>query len=211
MSLGFDAVVEVPVVLDGQVVMLLSGGRVGPRIEPPQTLHEHRHRLTDETHETLLRRALANGEALQTTLEALLEFAHVERAGIDGGLARVDVVALVHGSVDPLSSLPAGHDVRVDTPPEAPVCVAPHQLERVVDNLLLNAARHTAEDLPRLTDRFFRGGHGDTRETRGPGAGADPWPTRSSRRTAASWRCVRHRARGRHLRVRVAQGIGLGG
>lgn len=117
MSLGFDAVVEVPVVLDGQVVMLLSGGRVGPRIEPPQTLHEHRHRLTDETHETLLRRALANGEALQTTLEALLEFAHVERAGIDGGLARVEVVALVHGSVDRLSSLPAGHDVRVDNAP----------------------------------------------------------------------------------------------
>lgn len=258
---GIDAVVVVPVVLDGEVVKLLTGGVFGPRIDPVQleafdllgglleqslrnarryereraavatldelgrlkddfisnvshelrtpitviigglqTLHERRHMLTEDTQETLLRRALANGETLQTTLEALLEFAQVERAGIEGGMARIDVVALVRGSVDRLSSLLAGHDVRVEAPRDAPVCVAHHQIERVVDNLLLNAARHTAEgttvwvrvgvddsrvrvevaddgpgiqaeDLPRLTDRFFRGGHGDTRETRGLGLG----------------------------------------
>lgn len=258
---GIDAVVVVPVLLDDEVVELLAGGMVAPRVEPLQvealvllagllgqslrnarqyereraavatldelgrlkddfisnvshelrtpitviigglqTLYDHRGDLTGERSETLLRRALANGKALETTLEALLEFAQVERSGVDAGLVRVDLVTLVHESVDRLSGLLAGHDVRVEVPTEAPVRVVPHQLDRVVDNLLLNAARHTpegtnvwvratrsdgrvrvevaddgpgiaAEDLPRVTDRFFRGGHGDTRGTRGLGLG----------------------------------------
>ncbi len=102
--------------------------------------------------------------------------------------------------MDRLSSLLEHHVVRVDVPRTAPVSAATHQLDRVVDNLLINAARHTPrgttvdvrvevtdhtvrveiaddgpgiaeEDLPRITDRFFRGGHGDTRETRGLGLG----------------------------------------
>lgn len=165
-----------------------------------QTLYRHAHELPPETRETLMRRALANGEVLKSTLEALLEFARVDRGVTGSRLHTLDLAALVHSSVDRLSSLLEHHVVRVDAPHRAPVSAATHQLDRVVDNLLINAARHTpegttvdvrvevtdssvrveiaddgpgiaADDLPRITDRFFRGGHGDTREARGLGLG----------------------------------------
>lgn len=165
-----------------------------------QTLEQHGHALPPETREVLMRRALANGETLKTTLEALLEFAQVERGDVTPPPQRVDVVALVHSALDRLSTLLADHRVTVAAPDVAHVRVTTHQLDRVVDNLLLNAARHTPdgtrvrvqvtadgdcvrvaieddgpgiapEDLPRVTDRFFRGGPADTRGTRGLGLG----------------------------------------
>lgn len=166
------------------------------------TLDDHGDRLDAETRQNLRRRAIANAEGLMSTLEALLEFAQVDDPGSPGpaGLQTVDVAALVRRSWDRLASLLSDHRVRVHAADAAPVRAAAHQLERVVDNLLLNAARHTppgtevevrvrvdhervrvevaddgpgvpAEDLPRLTERFFRGGEGNTRATRGLGLG----------------------------------------
>lgn len=165
-----------------------------------QTLHRHGDRLEPATKADLMRRAVANAESLQSTLGALLEFARIERGALDTGLAMVDLARLAHESVDRLSSVLAQHDVDVVVDGPAHVRVAPGQLDRVVDNLLVNVARHTPagtslrvevatgadrvrlvvvddgpgiapEDLPRLTDRFFRGGASTTRETRGLGLG----------------------------------------
>ena len=166
-----------------------------------QTLDERGVDLPDPVRRRLFRSAVSNAESLQSTLESLLEFARVERGGPGpGGLVPVDVTEVVRGCVDRLDSLLGGHEVRVDTPASAVVRTVAGQLDRVVDNLLLNAVRHTPpgtrvevtvrpleaavrvavtddgpgiepEDLPHLTDRFFRGGESTTRPTRGLGLG----------------------------------------
>ena len=164
------------------------------------TLQTHGDALPASTRDDLMRRAIANAETLQSTLGALLEFARIERGTVDISLQRVDLSRLAHAAVDRLSSVLADHDVEVGCDPEVVVRAAPGQLDRVVDNLLLNAARHTPpgttvrvkvvaadgrarlevaddgpgvapDDVPRLTDRFFRGGESTTRESRGLGLG----------------------------------------
>ena len=165
-----------------------------------QTLQQHEGRLPEQTRAELMRRAVANAETLQSTLGALLEFARIERGAVDVSLQRVDLATLAGNGVDRLSSVLDGHHVRVEADAPTPVLGAPGQLDRVVDNLLLNAARHTpagttvtvrvravgamarveveddgpgvaGDDVPRLTDRFFRGGPSTTRESRGLGLG----------------------------------------
>lgn len=165
-----------------------------------QTIERHGDRLDEATRADLMRRAVANAESLQSTLGALLEFARIERGALDAVLDVVDLARLTQGSVDRLSSVLAQHEVEVETDGPGHVRAAPGQLDRVVDNLLVNVARHTPagtrlrvevgvavnlvrlvvvddgpgiapEDVPRLTDRFFRGGASTTRETRGLGLG----------------------------------------
>ena len=165
-----------------------------------QTLQQHEGRLPEQTRAELMRRAIANAETLQSTLGALLEFARIERGAVDVSLQSVDLANLAGDGVDRLASVLDGHRVRVEADAPVRVLGAPGQLDRVVDNLLLNAARHTpsgttvtvrvraigalarveveddgpgvaADDVPRLTDRFFRGGPSTTRESRGLGLG----------------------------------------
>lgn len=165
-----------------------------------QTLQQHEEQLDPATRRDLMRRAVANAESLQSTLGALLEFARIERGGVGTRLQVVDLAQLTHRSLDRLSSMLAEHHVAVHTDGAAPVRAAVDQLDRVIDNLLLNAARHTPpgthvdvyvqvrdhlvrvevvddgpgvapEDLPHVTDRFFRGGPGNTRQSRGLGLG----------------------------------------
>ncbi len=165
-----------------------------------QTLYQREGQLPRQIRDDLMRRAIANAETLQSTLGALLEFARIERGAVDASLQPVDLTRLVGDGIDRLSSVLDGHDVRVEADRAVHVLGAPGQLDRVVDNLLLNAARHTPpgttvtvrvratgpvarvdveddgpgvapDDVPRLTDRFFRGGPSTTRESRGLGLG----------------------------------------
>lgn len=259
---GVNAVVVAPVVVDGEVVAVLVGGRTARALDPIQTeaftllgdllarslanarqferereavatldelgrlkddfisnvshelrtpitvilgglqtLDERAADLPDVVRRRLFRSAVSNAESLQSTLESLLEFARVDQGRPSrGDLVPVDVVEVVHGCVHRLDSLLAGHEVRVEAPAPVVVRMVEAQLDRVIDNLLLNAARHTPagtrvevtvratptgarvaviddgpgiapEDLPHLTDRFFRGGESTTRTTRGLGLG----------------------------------------
>lgn len=165
-----------------------------------QTLQLYEDQMDATVRRDLVRRAVANAESLQSTLGSLLEFARVARDGPGSELAPVDLSRVTSASVDRLDSLLVDHDVRVRADDGAVVHATADQLDRVVDNLLLNAARHTPpgslvdvrvvvagtrvrveveddgpgvapEDVPRLTDRFFRGGPGTTRPSRGLGLG----------------------------------------
>lgn len=164
------------------------------------TLQTHGETLPASTRQDLMRRAVANAETLQSTLGALLEFARIERGEVDTSLQKVDLASLAQTALDRLSSVLDDHEVTVACDPSVVVRAAAGQLDRVVDNLLLNAARHTPPgtrvavrvfadggracvqveddgpgvapaDVPRLTDRFFRGGHSTTRGSRGLGLG----------------------------------------
>lgn len=259
---GIDAVAVSPVIVEGEVVAVLVGGRTAPRLDPAQTeaftllgellaqslanarrfereraavatldalgrlkddlvsnvSHELRTPITvitgslqtldrrgphlpEEVRARLFRSAVSNGEVLQATLESLLEFSRAEQGRrTDEQRHEVDVAEVVRGSAERLESLLVDHDLHLDVPRPAVVPVVPDQLDRVVDNLLLNAARHTPEgtrvhvrvrggpggvrvevaddgpgidpgDVPHLTDRFFRGGESTTRSTRGLGLG----------------------------------------
>lgn len=165
-----------------------------------QTLDQRAGDLSAQMQSRLFRSALSNAEVLQSTLESLLEFSRAEQGRTEEGMRPVDVAQVVQDSVLRLDSLLLDHDVRIDAPEPAVAQVAAHQLDRVVDNLLLNAARHTPSgtrveasvrradgrvrvevvddgpgidpaDLPHLMDRFFRGGESTTRSTRGLGLG----------------------------------------
>lgn len=258
---GVNAVAVAPVIVDGEVAVILVGGRTARELDPAQTeaftllgellahsltnarrferereavatldelgrlkddfisnvshelrtpitvimgglqtLNQRADELSAEMRARLFRSAVSNAEALQSTLESLLEFSRTEQGRPEEGLHPVDVAEIVHGSVARLDSLLLDHDVRVDAPAPVVAQVTANQLDRVIDNLLLNAARHTpagtrvevrawrtdgrvrvevvddgpgidAADLPHLTDRFFRGGQSTTRSTRGLGLG----------------------------------------
>ena len=75
---------------------------------------------------------------LQTLVEDLLEISRLENGAATADLRWVDVDAFVR-------SLAARHrGVLVDAPEPARAFTDPRRLERIVDNLLLNAARHGA-------------------------------------------------------------------
>lgn len=164
------------------------------------TLQAHGDGLDARVRDELMRRAVANAETLQSTLGALLEFARIERGEVDVARHAVDLSDLARAAHDRLASVLDGHEVALDCEPGVVVRAARGHLDRVVDNLLLNAARHTPPgtsvtvrvvadgprarleveddgpgvaplDVPRLTDRFFRGGESTTRESRGLGLG----------------------------------------
>ena len=165
-----------------------------------QTLDHRGDELPPQVRARLFRSAVSNAEVLQTTLESLLEFSRAEQGRLVQDVHPIDLVEVVRASVARLESLLVDHRVDVDVPDHAVVHVAGDQLDRVIDNLLLNAARHTPAgtqvrvgvhatstavrvevaddgpgidpaDLPHLTDRFFRGGDSTTRPTRGLGLG----------------------------------------
>src|SRR5439155_10448771 len=112
----------------------------------------------------------------------------------------VDLSRLVRGCVNRLSSLFVERTLTSNVTPDVWVVADPHLIERVVENLLANASKHTnadahvtvelqraddqslvsvaddgpgiaPDDLQHLGERFFRGGDVLTRGTRGTGLG----------------------------------------
>src|SRR6266508_6317346 len=112
----------------------------------------------------------------------------------------VDLKELLGGVADRLTSLLRNHVVRVDVEDELTALADPLLIERVVENLLTNAAKYTpagsrvrisafghgpdaviavADDGPgippeetcHIGERFFRGGDPNTSATRGTGLG----------------------------------------
>ena len=156
--------------------------------------------LTDELREECLQRMVDNCDVLGETIENLLDFSRLEAGRLEATAVLVDLSRLLQGSLNRLSSLFGERTLTSSVTPGMWVVGDPHLIERVVENLLANASKHSnadahvtvalqrdaddavlsvaddgpgiaADDLQHLGERFFRGGDVLTRGTRGTGLG----------------------------------------
>ena len=156
--------------------------------------------LSDEDRRDLLTRLNANAATLDSMIAELLDFGRLEEGRLQVGSLDVDLRELLNGVMDRLASLFSGHVVHLDVEDGLTAKADPLLLERVVENLLTNAAKYSppgshvhvsavgeaqdavvaveddgpgipADELSHIGERFFRGGDSTTRTTRGTGLG----------------------------------------
>ena len=164
-----------------------------------ETLERRSAHLAQAQVDQLLSRLRANTTTLATIVTSLLEAARLDRGLVEVEEEVVDLWELVEGCVARLSPILHEHTLELQLE-DALVMADGALLERVIDNLLTNAQRHTPPgttvrietraadhecvvtisddgpgipeaDLARITDRFTRGGDLHTRATRGLGLG----------------------------------------
>jgi PAS domain S-box-containing protein len=92
----------------------------------------------------LLQRIASNARKLERLLSDLLDLDRLQRGIITPQRRRTDVGALVREAVQEFEQL-GGREVLFDSPP-LPGDVDPPKVERIVENLLSNASRHTPGD-----------------------------------------------------------------
>jgi signal transduction histidine kinase len=102
--------------------------------------------LPDDTRTELLGRVNRNADVLAGTIDTLLDFSQLEAGRIDTHPEPFDIGELIRRSVDRLSTLFGGRQVSVSVENDLMVLADPRLIERVVDNLVSNAAKHTSDD-----------------------------------------------------------------
>jgi signal transduction histidine kinase/DNA-directed RNA polymerase specialized sigma24 family protein len=165
-----------------------------------RTLEESSHILSEEDRRDLLARLNANAATLDSIVSELLDFGRLEAGQLDAEPVDVDLQELLDGVSHRLASLFRDHTVHVDVEHGLKAQADPLLIERVIENLLTNAAKYTPpgshvrvsaigtgrdaviaveddgpgippDDVSHIGERFFRGGHSTTRTTRGTGLG----------------------------------------
>lgn len=165
-----------------------------------ETLHERGAQLDGTLRSTLVTRLRANAATLERIVTSLLD-----AAGIDRGIVAVqhddlDLTELLRSTAHRLEPLFDEHDLALEVEDGLHCTADPALLERVLENLLNNAQRHTPagttvrlvgrrtqgqllvevaddgpgipeEDLELVLGRFVRGGLPNERSTRGLGLG----------------------------------------
>ncbi|MEX0989573.1 MAG: PAS domain-containing protein [Actinomycetota bacterium] len=106
---------------------------------------ERQQQLSDDDKEDLLARLAANARKLDRLLKDLLDIDRLSRGIVEPQYRTTDVGALVRRTIESLDSL-GGRTVIVQTEPVV-VPVDPAKVERIVENLVSNAARHTDNDV----------------------------------------------------------------
>lgn len=91
--------------------------------------------------EDLLERLAFNARRLDRLLKDLLDIDRLNRGIVEPQYRTVDLAALTRRSVESLDTA-AGRGIEFDTPPLV-LTVDPPKLERIVENLVANAVRHT--------------------------------------------------------------------
>jgi signal transduction histidine kinase/DNA-directed RNA polymerase specialized sigma24 family protein len=163
---------------------------------------EHKWRtIDDEIRSDFLARLNANAATLDQVIAQLLDFSKLEAGQLRPDTRDVDLSLLLPDVVHRLGTLLRDHHVEVDVEPDLRTVADPGLVERIVENLLSNAAKYTppgsrvevsarvagadevivavTDDGPgipqyevaRIGERFFRGGDLHTRTTRGTGLG----------------------------------------
>ncbi|MGH2751192.1 MAG: ATP-binding protein [Actinomycetota bacterium] len=164
------------------------------------TLERHYHELATEERVELLMRLNANSRVLHDIVTNLLDFSRIEEGKFAIELKPVILSQRVDALVSRLQPLLRDHEMAVQVSAEVLVEADPLLLDRVLENLLSNAAKYTAagtriwieahangdgvsvvvgdegpgipgEELGRLGERFFRGGDPNDRRVRGAGLG----------------------------------------
>jgi signal transduction histidine kinase len=166
-----------------------------------RTLEHQWRTIDDDVRSDLLARLNANAATLDQVIAQLLDFSKLEAGQLRPETSEVDLSVLLPVVVDRLGTLLRDHTVEVDVSTELRAVADPGLVERIVENLLSNAAKYTppgsrvvvcghaagpdevvvavSDDGPgipesevtRIGERFFRGGDLHTRTTRGTGLG----------------------------------------
>ena len=110
------------------------------------TLARQEVQLSPEEFQDLLGRLATNARKLDRLLSDLLDLDRLSRGIVTPKLEDVDLGALVSSLVEEMDLL-NGRPVHVDAEPVA-IAVDPAKVERIVENLLANAARHTPPGTP---------------------------------------------------------------
>ena len=164
------------------------------------TVLERWNALDEESRIHLLERVGANASTLNDIITSLLDFSRLEAGKLQTREEQFDLSELVTDVTTRLGDLFGDHNLSVAIPGSLFVRADPILIQRVVENLLTNATKHTragsriwvtvheaggravvavADDGPgippselrHLGERFFRGGDENTRSTRGVGLG----------------------------------------
>jgi PAS domain S-box-containing protein len=122
---------QTPVVVIRGFVELLRDGRIP----------------ADEV-EDLADRVLSNTRSLQELIDNLRAFSHLSEAEVELHLEPIDLGPFIAGLVADLGPMFEGRAVDVEVEGELVVAADRHALERVLRNLLVNAARHTPDGVP---------------------------------------------------------------
>ena len=170
-----------------------------------------RSEMVEDDRTDLLERLAANARKLDRLLKDLLDIDRLNRGIVDPQLRVTDVGALSRRTIESLDAL-ADRSIMVFAEPVV-ISVDPAKVERIVENLLMNAARHTKpdrtiwlrvqpegdgvlivveddglgvpEDLREAIFEPFRQGPGPRRRIRPVPASASRWSVGSRRYTAA--------------------------
>jgi len=122
-----------------------------------KTLYERGPELAEDLREELLRVGVEQGERLRRLLEELLDLSRLDARAID--IDPRPVVLRTALSEVVAGALPDMDDVELDVPEDLAAVVDPLVLERVVTNLLVNAAHYGAAPIrveAQLRDRHIR-------------------------------------------------------
>jgi signal transduction histidine kinase len=165
-----------------------------------KTLSEQWDRLDEAIKVELVDRLNANALSLNSIITTLLDFSRIEAGVVTPHVEPFDLRLLLENTSSRLSSMFVQHPLSCDI--EAPLVVRGdvHLIDRVVENLLVNAVKHTppgtrvvltarskgdnvvvevrdngpgieSRDLEHLGERFFRGGEPGSRRSGGTGLG----------------------------------------
>ncbi len=110
------------------------------------TLELHWERMTAQQRETMVAQLGRNARGIESITSTMLDLARIERGGFVPAREAVDLAAVVEDAVLRLEPQLQSHDVRVEMADGARIASDAGLLSRVIDNLLLNAARHTPAD-----------------------------------------------------------------
>jgi len=128
--------------------------------------------IQGQDRDDLLSRLAANAKKLDRLLKDLLDIDRLNRGIVEPQYRVTDVAAIARRTVEHLDAL-AGREVIVQTDPVV-IPVDPPKIERIVENLLMNASRHTDADRRIwLIVAPHDGGVRITVEDDGPGVPAD--------------------------------------
>jgi signal transduction histidine kinase len=156
--------------------------------------------LSDEVRKEFLQRLNSNALVLEGIISSLLDFSSVESGALRPYLEPVDLTEMAGSLVHRLDGLLRNHDVTTSIEPGLWVRADYMLIDRVLENLVANACKHTppgthvwltarrdgpdievgvaddgpgiaTHELARLGERFFRGGDVNSRRTPGTGLG----------------------------------------
>jgi signal transduction histidine kinase len=122
-----------------------------------KTLAERNHELSDELREELLQVGVEQGERLRRLLEELLDLSRLDARAIIVEPRPIVLKAALADVVE--GALPTTDAVELDIPDDLAVVVDPLVLERVITNLVTNAARYGAPPIriqAQARDRHLR-------------------------------------------------------